>query len=320
MVIRRWKQTRNYCSYRGYIACPSLSHLEFSYLGKLHCEIDYKKEGAGSSFFRYNEKPQFRHGYWIEDTGTQLILYRQDKHPFVGDGTKFRKFLTSKSRASTNGWNTLSMSVDSTSVSGSPAAQIVVSLNNQLIISYTDSLTSTYTGDVLQYGPVAFGGISFGTDGSGSKLSLDNLNVTGRVSGSQTWHQTKGPEGGLAADIAVSPNDPNTVYVGGFDGGLYRSQDGGINWKEIGLPNRMPKVRIRNVEVHPTQKPDYVYVGTAAKHLSSLWRSKDGGNSWLWTGAGNLDMDGETYAIALDPTNPECLYFDQINAIARKAD
>ncbi|MBI2521130.1 MAG: hypothetical protein HYV97_11950 [Bdellovibrio sp.] len=324
----------NYESGRGMIAriegtsllVPRWATWNFLTWENYSVRVDYKKEGAGSSFFslRYNEKPQFRHGYWIEDTGTQLILYRQDKHPYVADGAKFRKLLTYKSRPVTTGWNTLEMKVDSTTVSGYPAAQINVYLNTQLIISHLDSLFSTYieNGTSVQYGPVAFGGISFGTDGAYSKLSLDNISVTGSVHGSQTWHQTMGPEGGLAADIAISPNDPNTVYVGGFDGGLYRSKDGGINWKEIGLPNRMPKVRIRNVEVHP-KNPNYIYVGTAAKHLSSFWRSENGGDSWFWTGAGNLDMDGETYAIALDPDDPKRLFIglsDKCNKQGKRID
>ncbi|MBI2520354.1 MAG: hypothetical protein HYV97_08045 [Bdellovibrio sp.] len=308
---------------RGYIArlegtsllAPRDFTVNFRTWENYTVKVDYKKESTGrslgSSYFslRYNEAAGFCHGYWIEDTGTQLILYRQNKC----NSTAVRQLLTSQNRAATLGWNTLEMSVDSTTVSGGPATQIAVYLNSQLIISHIDSMSTTYTenGSSVQYGPVAFGGISFGTDGVGSILLLDNLNVTGRVSGSQTWHQTKGPEGGLITDIAVDPGDANIVYVSGYDGGLYRSLDGGGNWSEVGLPNGMVNgVRIRNIEVHP-KYPNNIYVGMASKHVTSLWRSENRGNSWFWTGAGDIDKSeqADTHAIALDPDDPKKLYF-----------
>ena len=67
-------------------------------------------------------------------------------------------------------------------------------------------------------------------------------------------------------DIAVSPSHPNIIYVGTGEGmhrpdlsvgdGMFKSIDGGKNWKHIGLGDIQ---QVGRVIVHPTN-PDIVYV------------------------------------------------------------
>jgi hypothetical protein len=71
---------------------------------------------------------------------------------------------------------------------------------------------------------------------------------------------------GSVGAIAVSESDPNVVYVGmgeshirgnvSHGDGVYKSTDGGRNWKNVGLVDTRQIARIR---VHPTD-PDVVYV------------------------------------------------------------
>ena len=118
--------------------------------------------------------------------------------------------------------------------------------------------------------------------------------------------------------VTLDPNDPDkTIYVGtgetwprnsvSVGDGLYKSIDGGSNWKNIGLEN---SERIANIIVNPNNSNE-VYVAV----LGALWgdseergvyKSNDAGQTWdkiLYvnqkTGAADLVMD---------PSDPNTLY------------
>ena len=118
--------------------------------------------------------------------------------------------------------------------------------------------------------------------------------------------------------IELDPNDPdNTIYVGtgepwprnsvSIGDGLYKSNDGGNNWKKIGLEN---SERIANIIVNP-ENSNEIYVAV----LGALWsdsnqrgvyKSNDGGETWenilfLNNSTGCADL-------AMDPSNPKILY------------
>jgi photosystem II stability/assembly factor-like uncharacterized protein len=92
-------------------------------------------------------------------------------------------------------------------------------------------------------------------------------------------------------DIAVAQNDANIVYVGtGSDGlrsniiegkGVYKSIDGGVNWKHIGLDKTG---LIGAVELDPANH-NIVYVAAIGQPFNSneergLFKTVDGGRSW----------------------------------------
>ena len=118
--------------------------------------------------------------------------------------------------------------------------------------------------------------------------------------------------------VELDPNDPdNTIYVGtgepwprnsvSIGDGLYKSNDGGNNWKKIGLEN---SERIANIIVNP-ENSNEIYVAV----LGALWsdsnergvyKSNDGGETWenilfLNNSTGCADL-------AMDPSNPKILY------------
>ena len=78
--------------------------------------------------------------------------------------------------------------------------------------------------------------------------------------------------------IAVDPHDPQRVYVGTFDNGLYRSENGGLDWQqdERGLADR----RVLSLAVSPSHRQSGVSVVYAGTEPSNLYRSEDGGRSW----------------------------------------
>lgn len=79
--------------------------------------------------------------------------------------------------------------------------------------------------------------------------------------------------------LAFDPQDDLRIYAGTENHGLWRTENGGINWKRIGKEAIKSSV-IRSVAVHPIEKQDgnhSVYVGTEP---TALYYSADKGENW----------------------------------------
>ena len=118
--------------------------------------------------------------------------------------------------------------------------------------------------------------------------------------------------------IKLDPSDPdNVIWVGtgeiwtrnsvSVGDGLYKSVDGGSNWKKVGFEK---SERISSIEIHPTNS-QVMYVGV----LGALWsdsqergvyKSEDGGATWTQV----LYTDQKTGCadIIMDPKDPNTLY------------
>ena len=125
--------------------------------------------------------------------------------------------------------------------------------------------------------------------------------------------------------LGVSREDPDTLYVGTSDEGLFRSPDGGESWERLlGIAH----ARITAVAISPVNGA--VYAGTEP---SSLFVSRDGGESW-WEleGLKNLPSaptwsfpprpwTSHVRAIALSHTDPDLIVAGiELGGIVRSAD
>lgn len=117
--------------------------------------------------------------------------------------------------------------------------------------------------------------------------------------------------------VTLDPSNPEIVWVGtgennggrhiGFGDGIYRSEDGGKSWKNMGLAS---SEHISKIIVHP-KNSNIVWVAAQGPLWSSggdrgIYKTTDGGKSWNkvletdeWTGATDL---------LIDPRNPNLLY------------
>jgi photosystem II stability/assembly factor-like uncharacterized protein len=118
-------------------------------------------------------------------------------------------------------------------------------------------------------------------------------------------------------DIAVSPSDPNIVWVGTGEAnnsrssywgdGVYKSVDGGKSWTNMGLKESH---HIGRIVIHP-QNPDIVYVA-ALGHLYSfneergLFKTTDGGQTWAK--ALYISERVGVVDVAMAFSNPDVLY------------
>jgi len=117
--------------------------------------------------------------------------------------------------------------------------------------------------------------------------------------------------------IAIDQEHPDTVWAGtgepwtrnsvSVGDGIYKTTDGGENWKNMGLKETE---RIGRIAINP-DNPDIVYVA-ALGHLwgpnqeRGVFKTTNGGNTWekvLYINENTGCSD-----IALDPDNPDIIY------------
>ncbi|MEO7530222.1 MAG: hypothetical protein ABIS69_02385 [Sediminibacterium sp.] len=124
--------------------------------------------------------------------------------------------------------------------------------------------------------------------------------------------------GGSIGAVAVAQSDETVLYAGEGEGtmrgnvseglgGMWRSDDGGRSWKNIGLKNTRHIVKI---VVHP-KDPNIVWVA-AMGHLfgpneeRGVYKTTDGGKNWQRV----LYVNNQTGCddLTMDPGNPSVLY------------
>ncbi len=126
---------------------------------------------------------------------------------------------------------------------------------------------------------------------------------------SSTFHfRQLGPAlaGGRVTAVAGVPGNPDIYYVGGADGGVFRTEDGGITWKA--LFQHRPVAAIGALAVDP-HNPAVVWVGTGEANIRNdisfgdgVYESTDGGVHWRHLG---LDGTMQISRILIDPHHPD---------------
>ncbi len=117
--------------------------------------------------------------------------------------------------------------------------------------------------------------------------------------------------------VTIDPNNPSTIWVGtgenvggrhvGFGDGVYRSDDGGATWRNLGLQK---SEHISEIVVHP-ENPNVIWVAAQGPLWKSggergVYLSRDGGLTWRRT-LGDDEWVGAT-DLAIDPREPDRIY------------
>ncbi len=117
--------------------------------------------------------------------------------------------------------------------------------------------------------------------------------------------------------ITIDPLNPNIIWVGtgenvggrhvAYGDGIYKSEDGGNSWKNMGL---LDSEHISEIIVHP-ENSDIVWVAVQGPLWNKggqrgLYKTTDGGKTWNKTLGGN-EWTGVT-DIMLDPRDPDRIY------------
>ena len=117
--------------------------------------------------------------------------------------------------------------------------------------------------------------------------------------------------------ITLDPQNPNTIWVGtgenvggrhvGYGDGIYKSDDGGFSWKNMGLLN---SEHLSKIIIHPNNS-NIIWVASQGPLWSiggerGIYKSNDGGKSWKRT-LGDDEWIGAT-DIVIDQNNSDILY------------
>ncbi|HRP44743.1 MAG TPA: hypothetical protein PLU27_08255, partial [Ginsengibacter sp.] len=178
-------------------------------------------------------------------------------------------------------------------------------LEYRLIGPYRGGRSAAVAGSYKDKNTFYFGGVGGGVfktiDGGDSWVSIADKYIGG----------------GIGA-IAVAPSDEEIIYVGGGQNtvrgnvsesieGMYRTDDGGKTWRNIGLKDGRHIIRII---IHP-RNPDIVWAAVMG-HLfgpneeRGVYKTVDGGKTWKRM----LFVNNQTACsdLVIDPNNPNILY------------
>lgn len=116
--------------------------------------------------------------------------------------------------------------------------------------------------------------------------------------------------GGRCTAVTGIPDQPMTFLMGTTGGGVWKTEDGGMNWENIS-DGFIPVGSIGSVEVAPSDN-NTMYVGTGSAsprgNVSAgkgIYKSKDGGNTWQTAG---LEKAGQIAKIQIHPKDSDIIY------------
>lgn len=137
------------------------------------------------------------------------------------------------------------------------------------------------------------------------------------ISGGFTFAQPQNVSGRVTA-LAADPQNPATIYLGGAQGGVWRTTNGGQTWQP--MTENAPTQAVGAIAIDPTNR-NVIYVGTGEANLSGdsfagmgILKSTDGGQSWENLAAQTFIGLGFS-GLIIDPSNTNTLYASVADAI-----
>ncbi len=138
------------------------------------------------------------------------------------------------------------------------------------------------------------------------------------TNGGTTWEPIFDHQSTMSVgDIAVAPTNPDIIWVGtgeannqrssSWGDGVYKSENGGKSWTNMGLRR---SEHIGRIIVHPTN-PNIVFVAAAGPLWTSggdrgLFRTMDGGKTWK--NLKNIDANTGFTDVIFDPKDANTIY------------
>lgn len=124
------------------------------------------------------------------------------------------------------------------------------------------------------------------------------------------WQQ-EGPGniGGRFNSLAMHPSDPNTIYAGACNGGIFKTTNGGLSWWPIF--DELAYLAIGDITIDPVD-PDVIYVGTGDKNFggtsllgNGIYKSTNAGATWVQLG---LEQTAIITNVIVDPVNTDRIF------------
>ena len=149
--------------------------------------------------------------------------------------------------------------------------------------------------------PMAVTGQRFG---GGNQMELGGIDELDALT-----YRYIGPVGNRVSAVSGVPGDANIYYIGAASGGIFRSRDGGTTWEPIF--DDQPVAAIGSLAVDPVNT-NVIWAGTGETFIRSnvltgngIYKSVDGGDTWLQLG---LEKTGRIGRIVVDPLDPDTVF------------
>jgi photosystem II stability/assembly factor-like uncharacterized protein len=148
-------------------------------------------------------------------------------------------------------------------------------------------------------------------------IGMPNAKTTGGdLSNWMPWgpftHKNKGSWSsgqGRVNAICVDPNNPNTIYIGSPNGGVWRSKNHGATW--LPLSDFLPSIGVSGIAVDPSNA-NVIYISTGDEdgsnaYTNGIYKSIDAGATWTQLSCPftSLSYLGE---LLINPINPKTLW------------
>ena len=124
------------------------------------------------------------------------------------------------------------------------------------------------------------------------------------------WRSIGPARGGRSQAVAGTVSRPNEYYFGAVGGGVWKTTDGGINWRPVS--DRFFKTSSVGAIAISESNPDVVYVGMGETQLrgniiqgDGVYKTTDGGRTWTHVG---LEKTMAIGRIRVHPTNPDIVF------------
>ncbi|MDZ7630805.1 MAG: hypothetical protein U5K74_05445 [Gemmatimonadaceae bacterium] len=131
--------------------------------------------------------------------------------------------------------------------------------------------------------------------------------ATSNAMKSLRWRNIGPTRGGRANAVVGDPVKPFTFYMGGVNGGIWRTTNGGQTWANL-TDGKSDISSVGAIAIAPSD-PNVIYVGTGESQLredltfgSGMYRSTDAGETWQRIG---LTDSHQIADVIVDPRDPE---------------
>jgi len=124
------------------------------------------------------------------------------------------------------------------------------------------------------------------------------------------WRQLGPFRGGRVEAVAGDPRDRNTFFFGSCGGGVWKTTDGGLFWRNVS-DGFFKRASVGAIAVAPSD-PNVVYAGMGeacirgnVSHGDGVYRSTDGGKTWSHLGLEDTRNIGK---VRIHPEDPDTAY------------
>ncbi len=156
-------------------------------------------------------------------------------------------------------------------------------------------------------------------EGFGNGIFLDGLGIFKSIDGGFSFEQLPATAPAVTSafsyvnDLVISPNDPTRLYAATRHG-VFRSEDAGGSWNVVlanpfydGTPPTSNGCTLgcTDIAVRTDSEPDVILAAFGSQQADGLFRSDDGGDSWV---AYSVPSYQGRMTIAISPTDNDRIY------------